>query len=79
MVNGNMALGPVRNMCMIRVGPEAYDEVLAEGIAQELDFTGRPMRGMVQVDCAVLADDDALAEWVDRGIAFAQSLPPKST
>lgn len=76
-VNGNMALGPVNDCCMVRVGPDAYDEVLAEGVARELEFTGRPMRGMVQVDNAVLADDEALDEWVARGIGFANSLPPK--
>lgn len=77
-VNGNMALGPVNDICMIRVGPDAYEDLLSEGIALELEFTGRPMKGMVQVDNAVLADDDALADWVQRGIDYASSLPAKN-
>lgn len=76
-VNGNMALGPVGEVCMVRVGPEAYAEALAGGVAEELDFTGRPMKGMVQVHNSDLSSDDALNQWVDAGIAYASSLPPK--
>lgn len=77
MVNGNMACGPVNNALMVRVGPDAYDDVLAEGIAEPLSFTGRTMRGMVEVDASQLSSDDRLAEWVQRGLDFAASLPPK--
>lgn len=77
MVQGNMACGPVRDVLMIRVGPDAYETALAEPDAAELSFTGRPMRGMVQVDVADLEDDDRLAEWVERGVEHALSLPAK--
>lgn len=76
MVGGNMACGPVKDILMVRVGPEAYEDALGEPDADELQFTGRPMRGMVQVDAAAL-DDERLAEWVQRGLDFAASLPPK--
>jgi len=77
MVNGNMALGPVRDYLMIRVGPQMYDDALADGRAREMTFTGRSMKGMVEVDAVNLEDDDVLAEWVQRGLDFAASLPPK--
>ena len=77
MVQGNMACGPVRDILMVRVGPDEYEAALAEPDAEELSFTGRPMRGFVQVDVADLEDDDRLADWVDRGVTFALSLPAK--
>jgi TfoX/Sxy family transcriptional regulator of competence genes len=76
MVGGNMACGPAKDILMVRVGPDAYEDALAEPDADELQFTGRPMKGMVQVDAATLSDE-RLAEWVQRGLDFAGSLPPK--
>ncbi len=77
MVGGNMAVGPVREILMVRVGPDDYEAALQEDEARELTFTGRPMRGMVEIDVAALEDDAVLADWIDRGVAFASSLPPK--
>ena len=42
-----------------------------------MDFTGRPMKGMIYVGAAGYEDDASLRAWVDRGVAFATSLPPK--
>jgi hypothetical protein len=41
------------------------------------DMTGRPMRGWVVVTADGWASDEALAGWVQRGVAFARSLPAK--
>ena len=76
MCNGNMALGVIGDRLMVRVGPEAWSAVLREPGVSEMDFTGRSMRGMVYVD-AVALEGAGLAEWIDRGVAFADSLPPK--
>jgi len=77
MLNGNMACGPVNDELMVRVGPAAYADALAQPHAREMDFTGRPMKGMVFVAVEGIADDAALATWVARGVAFAGSLPAK--
>lgn len=77
MVNGNMACGPVKRTLMVRVGSHGHETALADG-ADEMTFTGRAMRGFVQVDVADLDDDATLAGWVDRGVRFAASLPPKA-
>jgi hypothetical protein len=42
-----------------------------------MDFTGRPMRGMVFVDLEGL-HGDALREWVDAAADHARGLPPKT-
>ena len=42
-----------------------------------IDFTGRPMAGMVMVAAAGLVADADLAAWVARGLAFVSTLSPK--
>jgi TfoX/Sxy family transcriptional regulator of competence genes len=77
MVQGNMAVGPVNDVLMVRVGPAAYEDALSREEASEMTFTGRPMRGMVQIGIEALDDDQLLQEWVERGVEFALSLPAK--
>lgn len=77
MLRGNMAVGIVGDELMVRVGPDAWEASLALPHAREMDFTGRSMRGMVYVGVDGIAEDDDLAAWIERGAAFAGSLPPK--
>jgi TfoX/Sxy family transcriptional regulator of competence genes len=77
LLGGHMCAGVVGDDLMVRVGPDAYASALAEPDAREMDFTGRPMRGLVYVDGASLESDARLAVWIARGVAFAGSLPPK--
>jgi TfoX/Sxy family transcriptional regulator of competence genes len=76
MVGGHMACGIVGDDLMLRLGAEGAAEALTRKHVREMDFTGRPMTGMVYV-----APDGqrgvALRNWVDRAAAFARSLPPK--
>jgi TfoX/Sxy family transcriptional regulator of competence genes len=76
-VRGNMACGPVRDLLIVRVGPDRYAEALARSGAAEMTFTGRPMRGFVQLMARDLDDDVVLCEWVEMGIDYALALPPK--
>jgi len=77
LINGNMVCGVTNEDLMVRVGPEGYQEALAEIYSRPMDFTGKPLRGFVYVDPEGLEEDRDLKEWVDRGVAFAESLPPK--
>lgn len=77
MVNGHMAVGVNKDNLMVRVGPDAHADALAQPHARPMDFTGRPMKGFVFVDPPGYASDDSLAAWVDRGVSFVASLPPK--
>jgi hypothetical protein len=72
-----MCCGIVADELMVRVGPEAYAEALARPHAREMDFTGKPLRGMVYVATEGFDADDDLRSWTDLGAAFASSLPPK--
>jgi len=44
-----------------------------------MDFSGKPMKGFVFVSAGGLKTERMLQSWVDRGVAFASSLPPKKS
>lgn len=62
---------------MLRLGAERAEAALDEPHTRPMDFTGRPMRGMVYVDPPGFPTDAALAAWVARALEFAATLPPK--
>ena len=76
LLNGNMFCGIVHEALMLRLGPAGAPRALAEAHVRPMDFTGRPMPGMVFVDPPGL-HDDALQRWVDQAAAFVRGLPPK--
>ena len=76
-VNGNMAAGTLKDELMVRVGPDAYEAAIAQPHARAMNFTGRTMRGFVQVAPAGFEEDADLRAWLARGIAFAESYEKK--
>lgn len=62
---------------MVRLDPEDAEKALAEPHTRPMDFTGRPMKGMVFVDPAGTEADKDLTAWTEAGADFAASLPPK--
>jgi TfoX/Sxy family transcriptional regulator of competence genes len=77
MIGGNMAVGVIDDDLMVRLDPADAEKALAEPGARPMDFTGRPMKGMVFVGAVRTESDEDLAGWVDAGAGFAASLPPK--
>lgn len=77
MVRGHMTVGILGDELMVRVGKDAHEDALALPHTHPMDFTGRPMTGLVQVAPAGTADDDDLRAWVQRGLDFTRSLPAK--
>jgi len=78
LLNGNMAVGVTHDDLMVRVGREQSDEAAAEPHARPFEMSGRPMRAWVLVEPEGVATDVQLRAWVERGAAFAKSLPPKA-
>ncbi|HEY2949808.1 MAG TPA: TfoX/Sxy family protein [Micromonosporaceae bacterium] len=74
--SGNMLVGVTGSDLMARVSPDATDDALARPGARLFDMPGRPMRGWIVVDAAVL-DDETLAAWIDDARRFVATLPPK--
>lgn len=77
LLNGNMALGVVDDMLMVRVGPDNYEACLRAPHVRPMDFTGKPLKGMIYVAREGIKTPAALKKWVEAGIGFARSLPPK--
>ena len=77
LVCGNMVGGLVGDTLMVRVGLEGFAEALAQPHARPMDFTGKPLKGFVYVDPPGFATDPDLLAWLERGVAYALSLPPK--
>ena len=77
MLNGNMACGVTAEELMVRVGPDAHADALKQPHARKMDFTGRPMKGFVFVSSSGVEQDPDLHDWVERGLRFASTFPPK--
>ncbi len=77
LLSGNMCCGVAKERLMLRLGPEGAQAALDEEHAEPMDFTGRPMKSMIYVAAAGYESDEDLASWVDRAVAFAETLPPK--
>lgn len=78
MVAGHMTCGVLGDELIVRVGPDAAHRALARPGVREFDFTGRPMRNIVMVGPAAVADDEELERWVAAGRAFTATLPPRA-
>jgi len=78
MVNDRMCLGLTGDAAlMVRVGPDAHEDALAQPHTRPMDFTGRPMRGFVFVDPPGYATPASLARWVRRGVDYALVAPAR--
>src|SRR5438128_1740492 len=76
-LGGNMVCGVMGDEIMARVGPERYDAALATPGAKPMDFTGRPMTGMITITGVGLETDEAWRAWLDQALSYARSLPAK--
>lgn len=78
MAGGNLAIAASgQGGILVRVDPDESDRLVDETPAEVAIMRGRPMAGWLRV-----ASDDltgpALEPWVERGLAYARSLPAKS-
>lgn len=78
MLSGHMFCGVVKDTLMVRLGTDAAGEALGRAHVRPMDFTGRPMKGMVFVDPGGL-QGTALRQWVETAAEYARGLPPKSS
>ncbi|HEY3550440.1 MAG TPA: TfoX/Sxy family protein [Gaiellaceae bacterium] len=78
LIGGNMAIAASgQGGILVRVDPDRSEELVATTPAEPMEMRGRQMAGWLRVDTADVAGDAALGEWVERGTAYAASLPPK--
>jgi TfoX/Sxy family transcriptional regulator of competence genes len=77
LLGGHMTAGVVGEELMLRVGPDAYAETLRRPHVREMDFTGKPLRGLVFLEPAAFRSDADLKAWLARAQAFVATLLPK--
>ncbi len=78
LVHGNMAVAASSTGgLMLRVDPGRTDELVEHEHVDRFEMRGRKMDGWLHVgDDAVLTEQE-LESWVERGVTYARSLPPK--
>jgi TfoX/Sxy family transcriptional regulator of competence genes len=76
MERGNLVAGVSRDDLIVRVPPAETEMWLDEPGAHEM-MMGKPMKGWLKVSSTALAEDNALARWVNRSRLAAKKLPPK--
>ncbi len=62
---------------MVRVQPEDTEALIARPHARPFEMRGREMKGWLRVDTEGVRTKRQLEPWVERGVAYARSLPPK--
>jgi hypothetical protein len=77
LAGGHMFCGVNGEDLVVRVGPDAWGDALARRHVRPMDFTGRPLTGYVYVAPPGVRTAASLKAWVERGLAFARTLPPK--
>ena len=76
-VGGNMAVGVSHDDLLVRMPPDDGDAALAEPGVRLMEIGSRTSRGFLSVAPEATKTDRKLQAWIDRGVAFASSLPPK--
>jgi hypothetical protein len=76
-VGGNMATGLFAEQWVVRLPDAEIEAAKAAGAGSFEPMPGRPMKAFVVIPAADVADDAAIARWVERGLAHAATLPAK--
>ena len=78
LIGGNMAVSASgRGGLMVRVDPEESDDLVTTTPARPMEMRGREMKGWLRLDTEDVRTKKELSTWVERGVAFARSLPAK--
>ncbi|MBO0841821.1 MAG: TfoX/Sxy family protein [Nocardioides sp.] len=78
LVGGNMAVAASSDGgILVRIDPAEGERLLATTPARPAVMHGRTMTGWLRVSAGHVRTDDELARWVQRGVAYAENLPPK--
>jgi len=75
LINGNIACAVRKDEMLVRVVPDETDDALKKKHTRL--FGTRPMKGWILVAPEGLRTEKALAKWIEIGVSYAASLPPK--
>jgi TfoX N-terminal domain len=78
LVDGRLAVSASgRGGLLLRVDPDDTDTLVQQPHAQPFVMRGREMPGWLHIDSIGVESDEELASWVNRGVTYARTLPPK--
>jgi TfoX N-terminal domain len=78
LINGNMAVAASgEGGLLLRVDPDETERHLAHPHTDPFVMRGREMKGWMRVVADGVGTDAELQRWVDVGVGYARSLPPK--
>ena len=78
LIGGNMAVAASgQGGILVRVDPQESEALVAGTPAEPMEMRGKQMAGWLRVAADDVSSDAALAEWVERGLGYARSLPAK--
>lgn len=78
LVGGNMAVAASgQGGLLVRVDPAESDELVRATNARPMEMRGRQMGGWLRVPADDVHTKRDLSRWVQRGVSYASSLPPK--
>jgi len=78
LIDGNMAASASgQGGMLLRVDPAKTDSLVSEPLVRRFEMRGREMNGWLRVDTEAVDTDADLRRWVQQGVAYARSLPPK--
>ncbi|MFT5170759.1 MAG: hypothetical protein ACI9BD_000528 [Candidatus Marinamargulisbacteria bacterium] len=63
-------MGVNKDMLMVRVGPDNYQDYLSKEHTSKMDFTGRTMKGFLYVSMDGIETLEGLTFWVTQAHAF---------
>ena len=79
LIGGNMSVSASgQGGLLLRCDPEETDALVAEPHVGRFEMRGRAMDGWLRVEPEGLESDADLERWVNVGVGYARSLPPKN-
>lgn len=81
LLKGNMVSGVLSDDLVVRFDPDKTEELLKRPSARPFDpfnkRPGKPMKGWILVAQKGVKTAKDLSDWVELGVDYASSLPPK--
>lgn len=70
MVDNKMCIGVAKDEVMARIGVDIYEEALNKPGCNEMNFTGRPMKGYVFLNDDATDLESDLEYWIQLALDF---------
>jgi TfoX/Sxy family transcriptional regulator of competence genes len=71
--NGKMLCGVLKDLLVVRLGPEEAAKLLAKPHVRPMDFTGKAMKGFLYVEPGGTKSAAQLSGWIGRCVKPASS------